>query len=81
MSCACQNHGAVLELAWEGDGERKEEGEELRAVEERPSTTREASQETPDHWRLQLGTKWPECGQQPVRLQPLPALPPPPSHP
>lgn len=81
MSRARQNHGATLELAWEGDGESKEEGEELRAVEERPSTMRGASQERPDHWRLQLSTKWPECGQQPVRQQPRPAPPPPPSHP
>ncbi|XP_060149484.1 bcl-2-binding component 3, isoforms 3/4-like [Globicephala melas] len=81
-SCpAVPNHGATLESAWEGDGESKEEGEELRAVEERPSTMRGASRERPDHWRLQLSTKWPECGQQPVHRQPRPALPLPPSHP
>lgn len=43
-SCACQSCGGTLELAWEGDRERKKTGEKQRVVEDTPAAVREAAE-------------------------------------
>ena len=67
---ARQSHGRVLELAWEGDGERK--GGQEKSPES--GRRRRSPLRVVGNWLRQLSAKHPACGQQPDGLQP-PACP------